>query len=100
VAVLTVYLRDLRHVLPILLQVGLFATPVAYGIEVVPGNMRGLYSAVNPIAPVIDGLRRTVLAGQPPRLGLLGIGALSSVVQLVIGYRVFKRLETGIADVA
>lgn len=99
-AVLTVYLRDLRHVLPILLQVGLFATPVAYGIEVVPANLRGLYSALNPIAPVIDGLRRSVLEGVPPRTDLVLIGAVSSVVQLIVGYRLFKRLETGIADVA
>ncbi|MGI8684994.1 MAG: ABC transporter permease [Acidimicrobiales bacterium] len=99
-AVLTVYLRDLRHVLPIFLQVGLFATPVAYGIEVVPADLRGLYSALNPIAPVIDGLRRSVLEGQAPRPGLVLIGAVSAVVQLVLGYRLFKRLETGIADVA
>lgn len=99
-AVLTVYLRDLRHVLPILLQVGLFATPVAYGIEVVPADLRGLYSALNPIAPVIDGLRRSVLEGVAPRAGLVLVGGLSAVVQLVVAYRVFKRLETGIADVA
>lgn len=100
VSVLTVYLRDLRHVLPILLQVGLFATPVAYGIEVVPADLRGLYSAVNPIAPVIDGLRRSVLEGHAPRAGIVAVAALSSVVQLVVAYRLFKRLETGIADVA
>jgi ABC-type polysaccharide/polyol phosphate export permease len=100
VAVLTVYLRDLRHVLPILLQVGLFATPVAYGIEVVPADLRGLYSALNPIAPVIDGLRRSVLEGSAPRTGLLLVGGASAVVQLVVSYRLFKRLETGIADVA
>lgn len=99
-SVLTVYLRDLRHVLPILLQVGLFATPVAYGIEVVPADLRWLYSALNPIGPVIDGLRRSVLEGVAPRLGLLGIGAASALVQLVVAYRLFKRLETGIADVA
>lgn len=99
-AVLTVYLRDLRHVLPILLQVGLFATPVAYGIEVVPADLRGLYSALNPIAPVIDGLRRSVLGGHAPRTGLVLIGGVSAAVQLIVAYRLFKRLETGIADVA
>lgn len=97
---LTVYLRDLRHVLPILLQVGLFATPVAYGLEVVPTDLQPLYSAVNPIGPVIDGLRRSVLEGEAPRLGLVGIAAVSAVVQLFVSYRIFKRLETGIADVA
>lgn len=97
---ITVYLRDVAHVLPIILQVGLFATPVAYGIEVVPADLRWLYAIVNPIAPVIDGLRRSVLLGQTPRLDLVALAAASSAMLLVLAYRLFKRLETGIADVA
>lgn len=97
---ITVYLRDVAHVLPIILQVGLFATPVAYGIEVVPPDLRWLYAIVNPIAPVIDGLRRSVLLGQTPRLGLVALATASSATLLVLAYRLFKRLETGIADVA
>jgi len=49
-----VYLRDVRHILPIVLQLGLFASPVAYGIQVVPRSLWWLYSALNPLAPVID----------------------------------------------
>lgn len=99
-SVIVVYLRDVRHILPIVLQLGLFATPVAYGIQVVPRSLWWLYSALNPLAPVIDGYRRTVLLGQAPRLSLLAIGAASSAVWLFGGYLLFKRLETGIADVA
>ncbi len=95
-----VYLRDLRHLLPIILQLGLFATPVAYPITEIPESWRGVYAALNPMAPVIDGYRRAVLYGQAPQWGLLGLGAITSVVMVIIGYRVFKRLETGIADVA
>jgi len=94
-----IYLRDLRHALPVLLQFGLFATPVAYSLDAVPSSLRPLYSAVNPLAPVIDGLRASVLLGRSPRLGLLGIGALTSLVVLGVGIVAFKRLETGIADV-
>jgi ABC-type polysaccharide/polyol phosphate export permease len=95
-----VYLRDLRHALPILLQLGLFATPVAYGIDVVPSSLRPLYSAINPLAPVIDGYRRTVLLGLPPDWELVIPGAITAIVVLVAGYALFKRLETGFADVA
>ncbi len=95
-----VYLRDLRHLLPIILQLGLFATPVAYPITEIPESWRGVYAALNPMAPVIDGYRRAVLYGQAPQWGLLGLGAITSVVMVIVGYRVFKRLETGIADVA
>jgi ABC-type polysaccharide/polyol phosphate export permease len=95
-----VYFRDLRHMLPIVLQLGLFATPVAYGMDAIPKDLQIPYSVLNPIAPVIDGLRRTVLYGQQPAWDLLAAGAATSVIWLVVGYVLFKRLETGIADVA
>jgi ABC-2 type transport system permease protein/lipopolysaccharide transport system permease protein len=97
---MVVYLRDLRHVLPIVLQVGLFATPVAYGINVIPANVRGVYSTLNPLAPVIDSLRRTVLQGLQPDWSLLVPAAITSIVVLVGGFFVFKRVEVGFADVA
>jgi ABC-type polysaccharide/polyol phosphate export permease len=95
-----VFFRDLRHALPIILQLGLFATPVAYGIDVVPPSLRVLYSAANPLAPVIDGYRRTVLLGLPPDWHLLLPGAITATALLVVGYIVFKRLEPGFADYA
>jgi ABC-type polysaccharide/polyol phosphate export permease len=95
-----VYMRDVRHALPILLQLGLFATPVAYGMEIIPAQFRPLYSALNPLAPVLDGYRRTILYGLPPDLYLLAIGAVSATLVLCGGYVFFKRLEVGFADAA
>ncbi len=95
-----VYLRDLRQALPILLQLGLFATPVAWGIDFVPAQWRTVYAALNPLAPVIDGYRRTMLFGQAPQLDLLLPATVTAAVVLVGGYVAFKRLETGFADAA
>lgn len=95
-----VYLRDLRHALPIILQLGLFATPVAYGIDKIARSSRLAFSFLNPLAPVIDGYRRTVLYGQPPEWSALAAGAATAFAVLALGYLLFKRLETGIADVA
>ena len=100
VAVTTVYVRDLRTALPLILQVGLFATPVAYGFDVFPRDLRGIYSFLNPLGPVIDGLRRTVLFGQHPDFSELGLAAVGAVLYFMLGYWAFKRMETGIADVA
>jgi ABC-2 type transport system permease protein/lipopolysaccharide transport system permease protein len=99
-SILIVYLRDLRHLLPIVLQFGLLGTPVAYPLSKIPGEWRGLYCFLNPLAPTIDGYRRAVLFGQPPQWHYLGLGALSAFLLLAVAYRVFKRLEVGIADVA
>jgi ABC-2 type transport system permease protein/lipopolysaccharide transport system permease protein len=100
VSALGVYLRDIRHALPLALQLGLFATPVAFGLDAVPPGLRTVYVAVNPLGAVIDGYRRAVLLGRPPQLGLLLVAAVSSVVVLAAAYRLFKRLEPGLADVA
>lgn len=100
VSAVIVYLRDLRHALTIILQLGLFATPVAYGLEIVPASVLRLYTALNPLAPVIDGLRRAVLYGTAPDLSLLAGGAVTATVVLVGGFMLFKRLETGFADAA
>jgi ABC-2 type transport system permease protein/lipopolysaccharide transport system permease protein len=100
IAGVVLYFRDLRHALPLVLQLALFATPVAFGLDIVPRGARPLYSFLNPLAPVIDGYRRTVLYGVPPSWGLLGLGALSSAALLTGGYLLFKRLETGFADIA
>jgi ABC-type polysaccharide/polyol phosphate export permease len=99
-AAVVVYFRDLRQVTPMALQLALFATPVAYGLEVIPAGWRSVYSVLNPLVPVIDGYRQTILYGQPPPGGLLAIAAVSSAAWLVGGFLVFKRLETGFADVA
>lgn len=99
-SVLIVHLRDLRYALPIFLQLGLFATPVAYALTDMPAWARPIICTINPIAAVIDGYRTTVLSGHHPNFHLLGLAGASSVCVLVLGYVVFKHLETGIADVA
>jgi ABC-type polysaccharide/polyol phosphate export permease len=95
-----VYLRDVRYALPVLLQLGLFACPIAYSIQDVPENVRTLYQVVNPLAVIIDSYRRTILFGQAPDWPMLGVAALVSTVLFLFCWTTFKRLEGGIADVA
>jgi ABC-type polysaccharide/polyol phosphate export permease len=99
---LLVYVRDLRHALPLFLQLALFATPVAYGIGAIAKSRTSVlvFSGLNPLSPVIDGLRRTVLHGQNPDWTALGVGAATASLLLAAAYLVFKRLETGMADIA
>jgi ABC-2 type transport system permease protein/lipopolysaccharide transport system permease protein len=99
-AALVVYIRDLRQVLPMLLQLALFATPVAYGIDFIDEKWQPLYSVLNPLVPIIDGYRKTVLFGEAPDLELLALATIPSVLWLVGGYLLFKRWETGFADIA
>lgn len=97
---LVVYLRDVRQILPMALQFALFATPVAYSFDELAEDWQPLASAINPLAPIIEGYRDTVLLAQPPQWNLIGIATVASAAWLVGGYLLFKRLETGFADVA
>ena len=99
-AVTIVYIRDVLHTLPVVLQLGLFATPVAYGVESVPDRFTHLWTVINPLVGIIDGYRRSVLAGEAPAGDLLVLSAAASAVWLVGGFLLLKKLEPGIADVA
>ena len=99
-AILGVYFRDLFQAMPLLLQLGLLATPVAYGIEAIPEKWWSVYAAINPLAAVIESYRQTMLYGYAPPWELFIPAALASAVWLIGGFIVFKKLEPGIADVA
>ena len=102
VSAVVVYARDLRLALPLAIQVGLFVTPVVYGASSISNSETFLivFSALNPLVPVIDGLRDAVLMGVAPNWTSLGVGATSALIWLLGGFLLFKRLETGMADIA
>ncbi len=100
VAGLTVYLRDLRHALPQALQLGFFVTPIFWSLSGLSAMWQAIVCAINPNAAVIDGLRRSVLYGEAPDATLTIIAAVMSSIWLVGSFLLFKRLETGFADVS
>jgi lipopolysaccharide transport system permease protein len=91
--------RDVRYALPLVTQIWLYATPVIYPLSVVPEAIRQPYLAINPMAAVVDGYRRVLVAGSTPDLPTLGIAGLSSTLLLVLSYSYFKRAERSFADV-
>jgi ABC-2 type transport system permease protein/lipopolysaccharide transport system permease protein len=98
-SIVVVYIRDLRQIVPIIIMIGIFASPVAYNItQLLKPPWRVIYCTINPMAPVIDSYRRVILYGQMPHWEYLVPGAAMSLVFLFGGLRIFKRLETGIAD--
>jgi lipopolysaccharide transport system permease protein len=90
--------RDVRYVLPFLVQFWMFASPVAYPASLVPQKWRWLYG-LNPMAGVIEGFRWSLTGhGEPPgRLVLLSSAVV--VVVLLSGIAYFQKMETVMADV-
>ena len=90
--------RDVRYVMPFLVQFWMFASPVAYPSSLVPGKWRWLYG-LNPMAGVIDGFRWS-LTGQGAAPGrMLMVSTLAVVAVLLGGLGYFQKMETTVADV-
>ncbi len=100
VSALIIQMRDLAQVLPIVIMLGLFATPVIWQFKRVPAKWQYVYGFVSPIGPVIDDVRRTMLLGLNPAWGPLCAAIAGTIFYLVFGYRIFKQLEVNFADIA
>jgi lipopolysaccharide transport system permease protein len=89
--------RDVHHLVPFLMQLWLYATPVVYPMSLVPERWRAwLY--LNPMTGLTEGFRAVFLAGEVD-VALLGVSVLSSIFFLAIGVLWFERLERRFADV-
>lgn len=94
---LTVKYRDFRHVVPFLLQVGVFLSPIGFRTDVVP-NWHFLL-AINPMTGVIDGFRWCLLGIGEFYWHGLATSAITAVVLLSSGLWYFRRTERSLADV-
>jgi lipopolysaccharide transport system permease protein len=95
---INVFYRDVRFVIPLSVQLWMYASPVIYPVSAVPQWLLPFYM-LNPMAPIIDSYRRIILKGNIPDWNYLGLAALISGLLLVVGYGYFKRVEMKFADV-
>jgi lipopolysaccharide transport system permease protein len=93
-----VFYRDAGHALPLLLQLWMYASPIAYPLSSVPEWLRPIY-LLNPMAGIIDGYRRALLHGTHPDLTYLAVAYAVNVLALGVAYLLFKRAERTFADV-
>src|SRR6516165_6242877 len=90
--------RDVRYVVPFLVQFWMFASPVAYPSSLVPARWRWLYG-LNPMAGIIEGFRWSVTGRGEPPSALLGASVGAVVLLVVGGTMYFQKMEGIIADV-
>jgi lipopolysaccharide transport system permease protein len=87
-----------RYVVPFLVQLWLFASPVAYPITLVPEAWRSLYG-INPMVGVIEGFRWALLGVGAPPGPMLAVSTLAALALLISGAFYFRRMEKSFADV-
>jgi lipopolysaccharide transport system permease protein len=90
--------RDVRYVVPFLVQFWMFASPVAYPSSLVPAKWRWLYG-LNPMAGVIEGFRWSLTGHGDPPGRLMLVSASVVLVVLLSGLAYFQKMETTVADV-
>jgi lipopolysaccharide transport system permease protein len=95
---LNVEYRDVRYAIPFLIQLGLFASPVAYSSNLLSEPWRSLYG-INPMAGVIEGFRWALLGDASPPSSVILISTVAAFVVLVSGILYFKRMEASFADI-
>jgi len=95
---LNVKYRDFRYVIPFILQLGLYVSPVGFSSGIIPDKWRLIYS-LNPMVGVIDGFRWCLLGGES-QLYLPGLCCSVGITGLIVwlGIRQFRRLEKSFAD--
>ena len=89
--------RDVRYVVPFLIQIGLFVSPIGYATSKVPAQYQWIYD-LNPMVAVIEGFRWALLGATWDVGWMPLISVAVSVVVLVSGAFFFRRIERTFAD--
>lgn len=97
VSSVTVYFRDLEHIIGVVLMAAFYATPIVYNIEQLPHTLQVLVN-LNPMTHLINGYRDIFYYHQMPNMEILFILLGISLVLTIIGYFVFKKLQKGFAE--
>jgi len=95
---LNVQYRDVQPMVPFIIQIWMYASPVVYSIDIIPvGIFRTLYG-LNPMVGVVQGFRWALFGGTPPDITLI-ISSAMVLVLLASGLFYFRRMEKTFADV-
>jgi lipopolysaccharide transport system permease protein len=95
---MNVFYRDIGFIIPVVIQLLMFATPIIYPLSIVPEKIRPYY-VLNPMAGIIDGYRQILLHNAMPDWYALTAAAVISIVIFALGLLYFKRVEFQLADV-
>ena len=97
-SVINVRYRDVGQAVPFLVQIWMFASPVAYAVSAVPERWRTLYS-LNPMAGVVEGFRWALTNSESPPIIPIALSTLMVIVLLYGGFLFYRRMEETFADV-
>ncbi len=89
--------RDIGNLIPFVLQMAMWITPITYPLSLVPERYR-VWVLMNPVLGIVEGFRNAFV-GRPVDLSLVGISAAGAVVMMYFGLFYFRRVEATFADI-
>lgn len=98
-AAIYIQYRDVRHIVPFIVQIWMYISPVVYPLSLVPARYRTLY-ALNPMAGIIQTFRVVLLKTGEIPWGTLGISSIVGLMLFVVGTLYYRNTEHLFADVA
>ena len=97
-AALTVMYRDFRYVVPFMIQVMMYMSPVIYPVSLLPKRFQWIL-ALNPMTGIIGAYRSAIL-GRPWNFTTLAVSGLSTIALFLFGLFYFRKTERRFADIA
>ncbi len=94
---INIYIKDTEYIVTFILNMLFYATPVLYNASLFPSSIRWVLN-MNPMGVIIDSYRNVFLNGQIPELGPIIYVFVLSVVVLIGGFAIFRKLEKGFAE--
>ena len=89
--------RDIKYIVPVVIQFGMYISPVAYSSSVIPEKYHLLYS-LNPLVGILDGFRWCILPNSTLNIYSLLISIVFVLVGLILGIKFFNNFENTFAD--
>lgn len=96
--VLNVFVRDIGQIVPIILQIWFWFTPVVYPMNIIPEEFRSML-LVNPMFYIVDGYHNVLVYGSAPDLSLVAIVGAVAGAFLLLGLFMFRRAAAEMVDV-
>lgn len=95
--VLNVFMRDIGQVIPVVLQMLFWLTPIVYSLNVLPGDNQRWFK-LNPLYPLAASYQNVLVFGEPPMWAALGWSLFGSVLLLSLGLIAFRRASAEMVD--
>lgn len=96
--ILNVFVRDVGQIVPVVLQLGFWFTPIVYPVDAVPADLRPLLQW-NPMTGIAQSFQDAILFARPPEASVLAGPVVLAIVLLAVSLFVFRRASREIADV-